>query len=172
MTTLLSHDLPPPVDLDEGEVLKEVWRPQFRYFCYKVLFVSGLTTILLGGGANLSLGVTGLLIWLVSFLISSALYAFVFDDIFEWSARREDVWVLTNRRLIFYSPRDDNSPAFVALNQIKQVKTWLFWGLRVRLLPRDQVMMLFLPDRPRIRDLIQAAVENATPPEQRKATAT
>ncbi|WP_299352538.1 hypothetical protein [uncultured Shimia sp.] len=155
------HQLPPLVDLAPGEIQKEIWRPQFRFFLLKISFVSGLTTVIFGGAGSFALSLSGFLIWVGAFVISAAIYAFVFDDYLEWRARKDDVWILTDRRLIYYNPNDDSSPAFVPLAQVKQVKRWMFWALRVQLYPRDQVMMVFVPERQLIKDAILKYVDIA-----------
>lgn len=148
---------PPFVELQPGEANLHTWTPQLRYFLYKAAFVSGLTSVCLGGIAQVSLDLSGLVIWISSVVIGVVFYAFLFDDYLEWRARRDDVWVLTSQRLVFYNPKDDGMPVEMPLERILKVGTWMFWGVRVRLIPRDQIMMQFLPDRPAVRDAISSA---------------
>ncbi|WP_133169910.1 hypothetical protein [Shimia abyssi] len=118
--------------------------------------MSSLTALCLGTGMRVGTGISNPLLWLGAFILSAAVYAFIFDDFLEWRARKGDVWVLTNMHLVYFNPNDETSPAAVPLSAIETVSGWMFWGVRVRLVPRDQLMMLFLADRTTVRDTIRA----------------
>ncbi len=139
--------LPNAISLKPDEIQVAVWKPNFSVFLVKLTFMSSLTALLLGNILRLSFNANGVLLWTISFLVSAAVYAFIFDDVFEWRQRRDDRWVLTSQRVIFYNPSDDESPATVPLAAVKKVRRWMFWGVQIKLLPRDAVTMLFLKNR-------------------------
>ncbi|MEP2532085.1 hypothetical protein [Shimia sp.] len=151
---------PPFVDLRPDESVLATWRPQLRYFLYKAAFVSGLTALCLGSWAEFSFQTAGVLIWLASLVVSALFYAFIFDDFQEWPARRDDVWVLTSQRLVYFNPYEQEFPTDMPLDHILKVQVWMFWGVRVRLIPRDQIMMQFLPDRAGVKVAIKDALAN------------
>lgn len=158
--------LPSAISLARDEVPIEIWQPRFSVFLGKLAFVSCLTALLLGHIFTFSYTPYGFLLWAVSVLVAAAIYAFIFDDVFEWRARRDDSWVLTNQRLIFYNPNDDASPAYMPLQTVKMVRRWMFWGVQLKLVPRDAITMLFLKNRKTICTTLRAALSQTRAPDQ------
>ncbi|MFY0618397.1 hypothetical protein [Shimia sp.] len=163
--------LPPSIDLQDGENALHLWRPVFRLFLTKLVFVSFVTALFLGASLDQAFDGHPALTWIGSMLVSMAFYAFVFDDVFEWRQRRGDLWVLTDRRLIFFNPAEEGSPSSIDLEKIRSVKPWMFWGILVRLRPIDSVTMLFVPNRKTVRHEITTIVSRKPQNDQSGAVA-
>ncbi|MCA0871798.1 hypothetical protein LCL97_13250 [Seohaeicola saemankumensis] len=149
------------VPLHHGETLLAEWRPDFRVFARKLLFVGAITALILGGFGGAFGGRDDLFFWIASFPLVMAIYIFVFGDYDEWPRRRDDCWLLTNDRLIFRNTRDDTQNADVDLCDILRIRPWMGWALRVRLESRQAIVMAFLPDGKSVRATLQAAVDTA-----------
>lgn len=135
-----------------GEQVLGCWRPVFWRFIEQFV-LAGLLTSLVLVFFNLALSLWQ---WLVILLVSVAVWGFVFDDWRTWLARRGDVWVLTDRRLIFFNRGETAQPAAVALDQIRGLSRWPWLSLRVRLETGAQVVLKFLPAPRRARAAILA----------------
>ncbi|MGR3713461.1 MAG: hypothetical protein ACU0A6_10120 [Shimia sp.] len=152
-----NHDLPEGIRLHPDEQLIAVWRPALPIFLRKLAFVSILTALLLGGLIDAFTNTPSLLGWGLGVLGSAALYAFLFDDVFEWRQRRDDHWVLTNWRILFLNPTDEAEPATMSLSDCGQASSWMWWSVRLRLLPRGAMMLPYLRDRQAVADQIATA---------------
>ncbi len=147
----------PDIDLHWDEAVLAEWRPQFRVFLRKLLIVGALTALGLGG---LSFGLDSL-ITLLSFPLFMLIYIFLFDDYAEWPKRRDELWVLTNQRLLCSNPMGDEPLAWIHLEDIHRVGGWVPWALTVTLDNRQKVVVSFLADRLNVRDQIRSAVTQA-----------
>lgn len=129
-----------PIEYDEDEVLLMDWRPVFSLFLAKITFVSFLTALFLGSVSFSQ----GILAGFVAMLLAMALYTFVFDDHLEWFRRRDDVWILTSKRLIFLNSGEDGTLASIHLTDIPKVQRWMWWAVKVKLANGATIMMMFL----------------------------
>lgn len=148
--------------LHHGEALLAEWRPEFRVFLRKLLVVGAVTTVILGGIGGLFGQREDLLIWIASFPVVMAFYIFIFDDYDEWPRRRDDRWLLTNRRLLYRNTGDDTRNSEIALTDIVRIRPWMTWTLRVRLSNGQAIVLSFLPDGRAVRAALQSAVDAAT----------
>lgn len=114
-------------DLRPGEVVLHEFRPSLRLFVQRSLLLGIFTTLLFGFVPGLDLtfaervGVALLLV---------LVWTIVFDDWRDWISHRNDLWVLTNHRLLFSNP-DDIDEAWLNLSDIKAVRPWFWWSIRV-----------------------------------------
>ena len=129
-----------PIEYDEDEVLLKDWRPVFSLFLAKITFVSFLTALFLGSVSFSQ----GILAGFAAMLLAMAFYTFVFDDHLEWFRRRDDVWILTSKRLIFLNPGEDVTLASIYLTDIPKVQRWMWWAVKVKLANGATIMMMFL----------------------------
>ncbi|TCK99335.1 hypothetical protein BXY66_3837 [Shimia isoporae] len=150
--------LPDTIRLHDDEDLIAIWQPAFGPFLRKLVVVSLLTAVVLGRLIFVFTDLSGVLSWTISILVSAALYAFLFDDVFEWRQRRDDHWVLTNWRLIFVNPMDESEPDSLSLSDCGTAKGWMWWSVRLRLLPRGAMILPFLKDRKGVAAEINTAV--------------
>ncbi|SFL11853.1 hypothetical protein [Shimia haliotis] len=165
------HALPDSIRLHPDETLIAVWKPAFPVFLRKLAFVSILTALLLGGLFDAFTDFSGPLVWIVGLVASAAFYAFIFDDVFEWRARRDDHWVLTNWRLLFVNPMDQSEPADLSLNNCGQAGVWMWWSVRLRLLPHGAMILPYLRDRKAVADQIAQAAAAYKAGQPQEATA-
>lgn len=137
----------------DHETRLETWRPAFRIFLRKLLFVAALTTL-----ALLPVIVFfGVIAWLAASLLGSLVYFLVLDDYAEWQDRRGDTWVLTDQRLIFCRGDAPDDPGIAPLEEITRVSRWMWWGVKLQFANRTATVMLFLPNSATVRDKIDAA---------------
>ncbi|WP_303485823.1 hypothetical protein [Shimia thalassica] len=148
-----------PIAYKRDEKLLADWRPALPLFLSKLALVAVLTLAVLG-----PLFVTyNLFAWLGSAVASMLLYVFLFDDHLEWFRRRDDVWILTDQRLIFANPDDDNSPAYVHLAQITRVRRFMWWAVNVKLDNGMTTTLKYVPNGKLVQQSIRAARDNIAP---------
>ncbi len=151
-------DLPDTIRLSPTETLLAVWKPALPVFLRKLATVSLLTAIVLGMAFQSLTDFNGPLAWLISLIASAAFYAFIFDDVFEWRRRRDDHWVLTDQRLLYHNPNEGGEAASLSLANCGTSAVWMGWAVRLRLLPRGAVILLYLRDGSDIARQIRSAV--------------
>lgn len=134
--------------LSEGETLLAEWRPAGRVFLKKLLTVGVFTTVFLVP-IGLYFSEPNPL-WFLAFPVAVAASVFVFGDYQEWFVRRNDHWLLTDRRILFLNPDDADDGAAIALDEIDALRLWP-WSMTVRLRDQRTVTMDFLPDMRDIR---------------------
>ncbi|MEQ9694169.1 hypothetical protein [Shimia sp. SDUM112013] len=155
-----SLQAPGAIQYRTGERLLADWRPEFGLFAGKLLLVAGLTLLMFG-----PLIVTySFWAWLVSALGSLVIYVFLFDDHLEWIRRRDDVWLLTDQRLIFANSDAENSPAYIELAEITRIRRWMWWAVHLRLDNGMTVQLKYLPNSKHIQSSIRSARDARTPP--------
>ena len=157
----------PTIDLHmmmPGETLLQTWTPNLRIFLRKLGWVGLMTAVFLGSGTLFVEGSTTriLLIWIVSTPVAMAFYIFIFGDYEEWFRRRGERWILTNQRLIFLAPNSTSDPISVDMRDIADIKSWMWWTLRITLLSGQKMTMDYLPNRSEIRASILAVRDQAT----------
>lgn len=152
------QDMPDAIRLNAGESLIAVWRPALPVFLRKLATVSVLTALLLGMAFETFTDFRGPLAWFIGLIASAAFYAFIFDDLFEWRLRREDIWVLTNLRLLYHNPSEGGEPASMSLANCGTSAPWMGWSVRLRLLPRGAVILPYLRNCSDIAAQIREAV--------------
>jgi len=140
------NDPIPDLTLKDGEVALQSWRPQLRIFLRKLAFVGGLTSLVFGGvyfpDSALEWALT-----VLTLPLSAMLYVFLFDDYQEWFKRRNDIWTLTNLRLLYLNTDQSMEPSQFYLSEIKRIKGWMWWTLRVKLVDGRAFRIDYLPDR-------------------------
>lgn len=149
----------------EGEKLLADWRPHIGVFFCKVLFISFIEVMVLSP-FSLKYGLlswASFLSWLVFMGTAILAYIFWFEEHVEWHRRRDEVWILTDKRLIFLNP-EDNTPVGINLIDIVRVKRFLWWALNVRLSNGTTTTMKYLPNSKHVRQTIRAARDNNAPP--------
>lgn len=152
------QSLPESIQLHPDEDLIAVWKPAFALFLRKLVVVSLLTAVVLGQLIFSFTDLSGIVSWAISILVSAALYAFLFDDLFEWRQRRDDHWVLTNWRLLFVNPTEEAEPNSLSLAECDTASGWMWWSVRMRLLPRGAMILPFMQDRKAVAEKINTAV--------------
>ncbi len=148
----------PEVALRRGEKLIAEWRPSLTVFLRKLVFVAFVTAVLLGAVGYQY----GLLFWLAGLPLTMAVYMLIFDDYTEWVRRRGDIWRLTNQRLMLFDTSESGSPASVDLADIKVVRRWMWWAVKVRMSNGQTTTMSFLPDQAKMRAAVLTARDAAT----------
>lgn len=116
-------------DLRSGEQIVETMTPRFLLFLQKTLVIGILTAIGFGLVPGLDISFAqqvGLA------LIIVMIWFFVFDEWQEWRDRRQDVWILTDRRLILVNPREEDSVSWLNLTDIEDIRRVLWWSLRIK----------------------------------------
>lgn len=164
----------PELELKPDETLLQEWRPKLSVFLRKLVFVGVLTAFFLSGfdfmmtihlwldGFPLSnairYGIGDIdFIWLLVLPVPMAFYIFIFDDHMEWFRHRKDAWQLTNQRLIFRNNIYDEDTAEIDLTEIRRVRLWMWWSLKISLSNGRTLMLKFLPRRKDVRDAIANA---------------
>jgi len=142
--------------LVDREKIVAVWRPSFWRFAQQFVLVGAVTSLFLGftGLALTPLQWVGVLVGSIFF------WGFVFDDWKTWLARRGDLWVLSELRLIYFNPDESATPASLRLDQISGLSRWPFLTLRVKMTNGEKVLMRFLAKPTEVRGRILA--ERAT----------
>lgn len=138
------------------EKLVQEWRPEFRVFLRK-LFALGLITALMLAAVSYAFAEP---LWMLS--LPLFMVAFMFDDFREWRQRRHDRWLLTNHRLIFINPDEDTAEMSIDLQQIAQVRQWMWWAISLKLINGQSTTLMFLPQLGDIRHAIQSACDQTT----------
>lgn len=153
----LAQGLPDPVRdiLLEGEQTLAIWRPSFWRFAQQFVIVGALTSLLLG---FTDVAQTPLQ-WAALFFGSIFFWGFIFDDWKTWLARRGDLWVLTDSRLIYHNPAEAVEAVGLRLDQITGLSRWPYLTLRVKMADGQKVLMRFLPQPREIRARIWAERE-------------
>lgn len=145
----MADDIPHPDGLAPDERLLAEWRPSARVFWRKFVFWGVVSALIFFAGAA-GFGVP-LPVFLIGFPLCVVAFMFVFGDYQDWLLRRNDRWLLTDRRLIFRNAAGEHGS--VDLNRIEQSRVGL-WALTLRLTDRQAVTMPYLPDRTEVRDCI------------------
>lgn len=164
------------LELQPGEAVLARWSPKFTVYLRKILFV-GLITALLFSVVHIDKLIMGLreglpprflLSWpaiehpgmfLISLLVAILFYIVIFDDFSEWMRHRNDKWTLTNRRLAFSNGAET---AQVGLTDLRRVRRWMWWAMRIQLADGKSVMVRFLPAQKDVRANILAAQKACT----------
>jgi len=143
--------------LRENELLLETIQPQFRIFLLRTLVITLLTVVFLGGvgiGADTWM-------WIAMLPVSVLYFIIMFDDYQEWMRHKSETWTLTSQRLFYVHSIEEPDPVGLPLGQIKRVRSWMFWAVRVQLLDGRKITLNYVADRLGLRDRIQKACANA-----------
>ena len=71
-------------------------------------------------------------------------YAVVFEEWRDWQNNAGLIWLLTNQRLILLKPDEDDAPAWVNLQDIRNVSIWFWWSIRLRQTDGRAVVMAYV----------------------------
>ncbi len=134
----------------DGEVIVASWRPSFRLFLRQFIVGVAVTSLLL----ILSFLILPLWQWLLVFVATGLLWSLVFEGWNRWRQRRNDHWLLSNLRLIYFNPQEESPIVAVRLDQITRISLFPRQSLRVRLEAGAKVVMKFLPYPAEIRQRI------------------
>lgn len=150
------NDPIPDIALKNGEVALQSWRPARHIFMRKLFFVGSVTTFAFGG-IQIPSSIFMWFLTLLMFPLSMLLYVIMFDDIREWFERRNDIWTLTNQRLLYLNTSESMEPSEFLLSNIAKIRGWMWWTLRVTLTDGRGFRIDFLPDRKLVRATIISA---------------
>lgn len=119
----------PSLQLRPTEKVIAQYRPKFALFLQKSIVLAVLTTIGFGFVPGLELSFVqrvGVALFLV------AVFIIVFEEWRGWLDRRNDHWLLTNQRLVLTNTQDTDDISWLNLQDIDQVRNWMWWAIRVR----------------------------------------
>ncbi|MDQ2093830.1 hypothetical protein [Rhodalgimonas zhirmunskyi] len=142
----------PDLPLREGERLLGMWRPQLALFLQRAVLLSFATALVLA-----SLGYLSLVQWLIAVPVFTLLFMVVFDDFSVWFSHRNEIWWLTDQRLIFEPTDDVTETTSVGLERIVWTRPWFWWALQIGFDDGMSVVMRYVA-RPRA---IGARIEKA-----------
>ncbi|MGH1464400.1 MAG: hypothetical protein ACRBBQ_03475 [Cognatishimia sp.] len=148
----------PEVDLSPDERVIAIFQPKLGLFLHRTLLVASMTAVLLMGFPKIGLGIV---FALVGGLISALFYAFVFGDFEEWRQRRRDRWILTNQRLCFQNPEDDDGVAWINLSDIQTCRRWMWWAVRLTTLDRRVTVLRYVGPVKAVQTILRSAIADA-----------
>lgn len=144
----------PDLPLREGEAILASWRPQWPLFVQRALILSFVTALVLA-----SLGYLTLWQWLIAVPVFTLLFLVIFDDLAAWFRHRNEIWWLTNQRLIFEPTDDKDDTTSVDLDRIEWMRPWFWWSLRIGMEGGMSTVMRYVARPGAIRARIEAAKE-------------
>lgn len=145
----------PHLQLRPTETVVAQYRPKFALFLQKSISLAILTTIGFGFIPGLELSFMqriGLAIFLV------IVFMIVFEEWRGWLDRRSDQWTLTSQRLLLTNTREIEEVSWLNLQDIAQVRVWMWWALRLRGTDGRVTVMQFVGPVGHIRKELTAAI--------------
>ncbi|MCM2561614.1 hypothetical protein M8756_05100 [Lutimaribacter sp. EGI FJ00015] len=133
--------------LDPGETLRATFRPSFRIYLQRELFVVVLTAVAF---APLVLYLDEPRAWVILPLVM-LVDLFVFDNLGDWRRNRTLNWVLTDKRLLQVDTQDPLGLRALPIAEIARLRRLMWWRLFVVGEEREIIEIAYVRGLPALR---------------------
>lgn len=140
------------LELLNGEMEKHQWVSSGWMFTQQFIVVGLFTAFIFGGFRPFN----SLIDW-VAMIPVLLIYGIIFGGFQGWKTRKQDRWLLTNKRLAYFGLADEIDNLSIQLEHIHKVSRWFWWGLRIKMFDGKVISMKYLSSPSDIkRDILMA----------------